>query len=502
MELTFWAFVLALAYLPLPLGFLGWISLARPIAIISKLKGKDAFRAAYFYSFMSNLFQLYWVAIVTPPGMVAAIFILSLYPAIVLLAYNKIYHFRRNFGLVVLPFLWVGMEYFRSLTQCAFPWTDLGYSQGYYLTMIQIVSVIGVYGLSFVLVMMNIFFWQLFSGKNRLERRVSSAVGFLALLLVVYVFGWAELPPLEVPPKYPIALLQGNVPLNEKWGEDTRDLNFILYDSMAQVAGRDSVNLIVWPETAAPAYPRWDSHYRQILAETARKSGVPNLLGAEDATMADGKQRSFNSAFQFDTLGRMEYIYHKNKLVPFSEQAPYQNYLPFLSRDFLGKYLDAIKTNKVQWWSDFYPGDSIVMFSSHDVEYSVLICFESAFPDFVRKGVLKGAQFIVNITNDTWFGKSPGPFQHLRLVVFRAVENRTWIARCANSGISGFVDPYGRVREETGLFRKEVVIGGVNPAIGFSIFTKTGPIVGQISWLLTVSILSILLVLGIVKRVK
>ena len=175
-ELTFWAFILALAYLPLSFGFLAWFALARPLAIIFSLKGKAAFGAAYFFAFMSNLFQLYWVAVVTPPGMVAAIVVLSLYPAVVLLAANRLYRFKKTLGLISLPILWVGMEYFRSLSQFAFPWTDLGYSQGYYLTLIQIVSVTGVYGLSLALMIMNVCIWQVFSSVNRLEARVSSVI--------------------------------------------------------------------------------------------------------------------------------------------------------------------------------------------------------------------------------------------------------------------------------------------------------------------------------------
>lgn len=501
-ELAFWAFILALAYLPLPLGFLGWIALARPLAIISKLEGKDVFKAAYFYGFTSNLLQLYWVAVVTPAGMVAAIFILSLYPAIILSAFNKLYRYKKALGLIALPFLWVGMEYFRSLTQCAFPWTDLGYSQGYYLTIVQIVSLIGVYGLSFLLVIQNIAIWQLFRKRNKLEQRVTGAIVFMGVLLSVYAYGWAITPPMEIPPKYPIAILQGNVPLEMKWGENTRDWNFTHYDSLAHEAAMDSVYLIVWPETSAPAYPRWEGRYQRMLANTARSTGIPNLIGALDVVQDGTKKRSYNSAFQFDSSGRIEFVYHKNKLVPFSEQAPYQEYLPFLGRDFLGRYLDVIKTRQIQWWSDFSPGDSIVLFNSHDIEYSILICFESAFPDFVRKGILQGAQYMVNITNDTWFGRSPGPFQHMRLVVFRAIENRTWIVRCANSGISAFIDPYGRERVRAGLYEQKVLIGGINPAENYSTFTKTGPIVGQISWLLTGIILSILLIAGIVKRIK
>ena len=108
-ELSLWAFVLALAYLPLPFGFLAWFALARPLAIISKLTPKEAFIAGYFYAFLASLFHLYWVAVVTPPGMVAAIFVLSLYPAVVLSAFVKIYRFKRFLGLIALPFLWVGL---------------------------------------------------------------------------------------------------------------------------------------------------------------------------------------------------------------------------------------------------------------------------------------------------------------------------------------------------------------------------------------------------------
>ena len=171
---------MAIAYLPLSFGFLTWFALARPLAILSKLQGKELFKAAYFYAFLCNIFQLYWIAAVTPPGMVAAIFILSLYPAVILSVFARLYQKKKLLGLIILPFLWVGMEYFRSLTEISFPWTDLAYSQGYYLTFIQIVSVVGCYGLSLVLMAVNILIWQLFSKSNRLETRVSCFIASLA----------------------------------------------------------------------------------------------------------------------------------------------------------------------------------------------------------------------------------------------------------------------------------------------------------------------------------
>ena len=499
-ELTFWAFLLAVAYLPLPLGFLAWFALIRPLAIITQMEGKTAFKAAYFYSFMANLFQLYWVAVVTPPGMVAAIFILSLYPAFILLLFTKIYQRKKLLGLIALPFLWVGMEYFRSLSEFAFPWTDISYSQGYYLSFIQIVSVIGSYGLSFILVGLNIVIWQAISKSNKLETRISSAIAALVLVVSVYLYGWVVIPPLPMEGNIRIALLQGNVDLDTKWDEDTRDYNFTLYDSLAGIGAKDSADLIVWPETAAPAYPRFEPNYMAVLSETAIRSRAANLIGAIDVDYSSGKRKSYNSAFQFSPDGSISGIYHKIKLVPYSERSPYQEQFPILSRQFLEKYVRVIRMHDVEWWSDFYSGDSIVIFNVDSARYTVLICFESAFPQFVREGVLKGADFIVNITNDTWFGRSPGPFQHMRIAVFRAIENRVWLMRCANSGISAAIDPYGREIVRAGLYVQKVISANIYPIKEYSAFTRVGPIVGIVSLYITGLILLLMLIIWSVGK--
>lgn len=499
-ELTFWAFLLAVAYLPLPFGFIAWFALARPLAIISNLEGKSAFKAAYFYSFMSNLFHLYWVAVVTPPGMVAAIFILSLYPAVILFAFARLYQKRKIIGLIALPFLWVGMEYFRTLSELAFPWTDLAYSQGYYLTLIQIVSVIGGCGLSFILVVFNILIWRLFSKASRLETRVSVFIAFLAILVSIYSYGWVVIPPYPTPGKLRVSLLQGNVDLSTKWKPETRDYNFILYDSLALLASRDTTDLIIWPETAAPSYPRYEPKYFRMLAATAVKSGVPNLIGTLDVEYVGDLRKSYNSALQFSPNGMLDGAFHKMKLVPFSERSPYQDYLPFLSRQFLEKYVRAIRTHDVQWWSDFYAGDSIVVFTTDKARYAVLICFESAFPDFVRQCILSGAEFMVNITNDTWFGRSPGPFQHMRIAVFRAVENRVWMARCANSGISAIINPYGRETKRAGLYVRKVITSDICPIEEHSVFTRIGPVCGRVSLWITTIILCIMIALWLWRR--
>ncbi len=492
--------MLALAYIPLPFGFLAWLALVRPLEILTNLKGKAVFKAAYFYSLMSNIFLLYWVAIVTPPGAVAAVFILALYPATVLSAFVKIYKWKRNLGLISLPILWVGMEYFRSLSQFAFPWTDLAYSQGYYLTFIQIVSVIGSYGLSFLLVIINICLWQAKSRTNMLERRVSYGIAAIIVPVIIFLYGWVVFPPMPVPADIKVSLLQGNVPLEVKWSNATRDENFVLYDSLAQVASHDSSDLMIWPETAAPCYPRLEPKYREWIGRTAQKSRAYQLVGALEVETKNDREKSYNSAYQFSPDGTMGARYDKIYLVPFSEHVPYQDYMPFLTREFLAHYITLIKTNEIEWWSDFYPGDSAVIFQTDQAKYAVLICFESAFPNYVRECLLKGAEFMVNITNDTWFGRSPGPFQHMRIAVFRAVENRVWIARCANSGISALIDPYGRETARAGLYERKVVSGKVAPLDEYSVFTRIGPVVGSYSLLITAIILFILILIWLKEK--
>ncbi len=494
--------MLSVAYLPLPFGFLAWFSMARPIAIIAGLDKKSAFKAAYFYSFMSNLFQLYWVAVVTPPGMVAAIFIMSLYPAVILLIFRNLYVRRKLAGLILLPFLWVGMEYFRSLSEFAFPWTDLAYSQGYYLTLIQVVSVIGSYGLSFILIILNVLLWQAGLRMNLPETRMKCFSVFLVIILALYAYGWIVFPPFVIRGDMRVSLLQGNVDLSTKWREDTRDYNFVLYDSLASIAGGDSADLIVWPETAAPCYPRQEPHYGMVLGRTAIRSGAPNLIGSLDIEFYGDRRKTYNSAFQYLANGKLDKVYHKMKLVPFSEHSPYQDQFPLLSRQFLEKYVRAIRTHDVQWWSDFYTGDSIVIFQTDKADYAVLICYESAFPNLVREAINNGAEFLVNITNDTWFGRSPGPYQHMRFAVFRAVENRIWVARCANSGISALIDPYGRETEKAGLYVQKVVTGDIRPLDDLSTFTKIGPIVGQFSFFILCLAVALTLAIALYRRLR
>ncbi|RKX28038.1 MAG: apolipoprotein N-acyltransferase [Candidatus Zixiibacteriota bacterium] len=500
LELMIWAFLLSLAFYPGIFGFLAWLSLVRPMLIIAKLKGRSAFNAAYFFSLFFNLFSLYWVAMVTPPGMIAAIMIVAFYYTAIFMIFHRLYHIRPFLAFVAMPFLWVGMEYFRTLTEFAFPWSDLGYTQSHFLYILQIVSVFSVHGLSFLIVTVNVLLCQLLRGSVSPERKITSSFVSLAIIGGLVAYGWIVMPPYPVPGTVNVALLQGSVPLEVKWAKGNAEHSYHLYDSLVQAVDDSTIDLYIWPETSAPAYLSHDSFARKRVGDIVRASSAPHLIGALSATRVGGKHRYHNSCYQFDLSGQIVHRHDKLKLVPFSEHVPYQDYLPFLEKGALRKYLTFIDNWGVRWWSDFYPGDSATLFELDSLLYGALICFECTFPEFVRQSILDGADFMVGITNDTWFGRSVGIHQHSSIFITRAVENRCWMARTANSGLTYIVDRYGRIRDQLEPYEVATLVGRIGVLDGFSTYTRIGDIVGKFSFLLTSIIGCIFIILCLVKK--
>ncbi len=482
---------------------LAWVVLARPFAIIASLKGRSAFNAAYFFGFFFNLFSIYWVAMVSPPGMVAAVVILGFYYAAALYLFNRAWHYKRVVGLVLLPFIWTGLEYFRTLSEFGFPWSDLGYTQGYFLYILQIVSIISVHGLTFIILVVNILVWQLFRSDLKPERRLTSVLLPIGIVALLTAYGWAVMPVLPTNGTYPIALLQGSVPIEVKWAPNNEGHSLGLYDSLAtatQSQAEDSVELFIWPETSAPCYLSHEVACRRRVAQIARRSDGYHLVGAMAAEGASDNYRYFNACYQFSPAGIMEERHDKVKLVPFAEHVPYQDYVPFLQKQFLRKYLTFIDQWGVQWWSDYYPGDTATVFEVPGAYYGVLICFETAFPEYVRGLVRNGANFIVGITNDTWFGRSVGIYMHSRMFVTRAVENRCWSARCANSGLTYIVDAYGRQRGELELYEVAALVGKLKLLDEYSVYTEYGDVAGRISFLVLTALAGTLLIRWVAAR--
>ena len=364
---------------------------------------------------------------------------------------------QRALRWLLAPLAWVAAELARAHALSGFPWANLGYSQFSVLPVIQIADITGVYGVAFLIVLVNATIVELFenlagSGAIGLVRR-SPAPSNVRLILSASLavalalgYGWAVLarPERTVPPETPklrFALLQGNIPQDLKWDTASQQETVNLYSVLVSEVSRGPAapQLIVWPETAAPFYFEQDGALQEKVRSIVRRTKVYHLVGAPAYEKIDGGVAYYNRAYLLGPEGATLDHYDKIHLVPFGEYVPLSSVLFFVRR-----LAEGIGT--------FYAGERHTVFDIPQGRFGTLICFEVIFPNLVRQFVKGGAQFLVNITNDAWFGRSAASAQHLSMAVFRAVENRVPLIRAANTGITAVIDPFGRVVQATDLF--------------------------------------------------
>jgi apolipoprotein N-acyltransferase len=259
-------------------------------------------------------------------------------------------------------------------------------------------------------------------------------------------------------------LVQPSIASDVKWNPAMQDSVVGTLARMTRVAASltPRPSLIVWPETALPYYVRLERAKLRVFLDLIREAGVPVLAGYPDARLStNGSVLTHNAAGLVLPNGTFAGQYEKIHLVPFGERVPFQGLLPFLGKIDLGQ-------------AEWTPGTRPVVFTVGGASFGVLICFESIFPDLARRYALEGAQYLVNITNDEWFGKSAGPVQHAEMAIFRSVELGLSTARCANTGVSMLIDPYGRVVERTPLFQEALLTGDVWVGTGPTLFLQWG----------------------------
>jgi apolipoprotein N-acyltransferase len=343
-------------------------------------------------------------------------------------------------ALWLAPPLWVAGELLRTYLLTGFPWGLLGYVPYRRLALIQIAAWTGVYGVSFLLVLVNTAAaWWL------VRRRAGAA----ALGAAVVTGGLGATLALGLAPAghpgggtIPVALVQGNIPQSLKWDPAEQRAILETYSELTRRAAPES-HLVVWPEAAVPAYLRLEPWASEWLTRLAADVDRPLLVGAPDAREDGRTIRYLNSAFLVGPRS-IEARYDKIHLVPFGEYVPLRGLLFFV---------EAIAAEI----GEFTPGRDRVIFPLSGAPFGTVICYEVIFPDLFRRFVRDGARFMVNITNDAWFGDSGGPLQHLATVPLRAVENGVAIARAANTGVSALVQPSGRIDPQLGLFRQGVL---------------------------------------------
>jgi apolipoprotein N-acyltransferase len=257
----------------------------------------------------------------------------------------------------------------------------------------------------------------------------------------------------------PVGLVQGNIDQAIKWEKAHQRATLEIYADLTRRAAAGS-RLIVWPEAAVPAYVRYEPWVLGWLSQLAADVGAPLLVGAPDARQDGRVTRYLNTAFLVEPPG-LRARYDKMHLVPFGEYVPLKGLLFFV---------EAIAAEI----GDFTPGRERVIFPLEGAPFGTVICYEVIFPDLFRRFVRDGARFMVNITNDAWFGDSGGPLQHLAMVPLRAVENGVAVARAANTGVSALVHPSGRIDPQLGLFRRGALTVDVPLRAGQTLYTRVG----------------------------
>jgi apolipoprotein N-acyltransferase len=404
---------------------------------------------------------------------------LSLFPAFFSLIVSRLTRALGRQALLLAPFVWVASEMGRTYILMGFPWELLGYSQAPVLPIAQLASVVGVYGLSAFVAMVSATaaYVTLARGPARWRAAALTAVAVLG----VGVWGGLRLRESSLTREgtpVRVAVLQGNVLQDQKWDPALRDAILRRYIEMSREAIGRNAQFILWPESSTPLPYEQDVASGAAIRRLAREGHITLLIGSDQIEpvrpVDQGKpaERLYNAAYLIQPDGATAAIYRKIHLVPFGEYVPFKRIL-----FFVGTLVEAV--------SDFTPGTEAVLLPVAGHQASTAICYEVIYASLMRDFVEHGSELLTTITNDAWYGRSSAAYQHWQQASMRSIEEGRYLARAANTGISGFVDPYGRVLQKSDLFVSAVMTEDVRFLTDRTVYSRIGDVVGWLSVALT-----------------
>jgi apolipoprotein N-acyltransferase len=475
--------VLIFAFPFFDFSLLAFVALVPFLVSLWQMSGRQAFKAGmamgvvYFYG---TLYWIYYsvyhyggVPLVAALAVVLLLVLyLSVFTGLFALLFAKKLRSSSLPALFLAPVFWVVLEYARTYLLSGFPWASIGYTQHESLRVIQMADITGVYGVSFFVVAVNGAIADLFIIRKRREAMplfhlyptVVSYVLLAGLAAAVLLYGGWRLSEERPGKELEASIVQGNIRQDLKWNERYQNRVLDTYETLSETAElQDDPDLVIWPESALPFYFGLDKERTAAFRRYVSSLGTPLLTGAVTVKGASSSYELGNSAVLLTPKGEVAYSYDKIHLVPFGEYVPLRRMLFFVDKlaHGIGEYVPG-----EQYTLGKLPGDG---------EFSTLICYEIIFPGLVRKFFKDGeGDFMVTISNDAWFGKTPGPYQHFSMAVFRAVENRKPVIRATNTGVSGFIDSNGRVLERTGIFERNVLTAAVRTDRTVSFYSRFG----------------------------
>jgi len=403
--------------------------------------GKKSFVTSWISGSVCYLLLLYWVYNVlylngagylgSVTGYIALSAYLGLYWGAFGLISHYAFRFNMRYKLIFLPAVWTLLEYLKTYFLTGFPWLLSGYALWKIKPLIQLAEYTGVYGLSFLVIFANTAVYLSIKRKH-FKPLLPAAV----VLIAVFLLGNSRIKAFnDGGEKITVSILQGSISQYKKWNAAYEKEILRTYKELHQkTVAQNKPELIVWPETALPAPLTGNPKINNYMTELAAGAGVYELVGSVEKV----RGKYYNSAYIVSPEGEISSPYRKNHTTPFGEYIPFRKALSL----FVGVVNDV---------GDFESGRRIKALKAGNFKVATAICYESIFPGLIRKFFDNGSDILVNITNDGWFLQTAGPYQHFIHSVIRAVENRTYVVRAANTGISAFISPVGEITAKTKL---------------------------------------------------
>lgn len=486
--------LLAVSFPAIQFHYLAWFALVPLFIALKDSSVKSGFWTGGLFGLVYFAGTVHWVTNsvhfygnipLVPASLITLLLctFLAIYPALFGAALVHIRKSHPSLAFLAAPALWTALELARTYVFSGFPWSLLGYTQYTVLPVIQVADLTGVYGISFLIVLVNAALGELAMDRKRfLPLAVAGAV-----LASVLIYGFMQLRIPEAKATFKVSVIQGNIEQDQKWDPAYQTQVFSVYERLTTKASLQQPDLVLWPETATPFYfnspGETDQKLTADLKGFVRKNRIPLLFGSPTYEVLPGRVVHLrNSAFLVSSDGAATAEYHKFHLVPFGEYVPLKSVLFFVDK-------------MVQAIGDFQAGREYTVMNipvpgRQDVKVSTVICYEIIFPDLVRRFVDKGATVITTITNDAWFGRTAAPYQHFSMAVFRAVENRVPVARAANTGISGFIDAKGRVLQTSNIFVEADLMQALAPGTVRTFYTCYGDMFSYLCVIFTLILLA------------
>jgi apolipoprotein N-acyltransferase len=480
--------MLTASFPSLNLEWIAWISFIPLLISLQDQPALSTFKLGFLSGLCHYVTLLYWIVValsryggipLIPSLAVLALLVvyLALYPAFFSLIFSRVASFRLSSFLGAG--IWVSLEYARAHLLTGFPWCLLGYSQFLRLPLLQVADITGVYGISLLVILVNLVLYRLlFHWSRERKKFLAAEVVITAVMVGVTLFyGYYHLRETSQGSvgerRLRAVIAQGNIDQSIKWDEGFQHKTVSIYYALSQASAPFRPRIIFWPETAVPFFFQDSTHLSQLIYRVARITGADILFGSPAYETKGNTISYYNRVYLLHSDGEYEY-YDKVHLLPFGEYVPLKRFLPFVHR-------------LVPAAGDFTPGKRLKPLTSGDLRVGPLICYEAIFPELSRELALQGAELLVNVTNDAWFGHTSAPYQHLSMAVLRCVETRLPMARAANTGVSAFILSNGKIMKQSGLFTREFLTAELRLGHHETFYSHYGDIFAIMLLIVTIS---------------